>query len=173
MPYLKSIRQFMKSLYEPSKEKSKRNFERLILHSPFIKFTLVFGVIALILRTELQTLHFNVDQEAKLPLHGAYEIITSSEKKWSRLFIHRDGYFILQDDNNEISDYKCFVNPILNEIKLFDYEGDEYNLNYAFNEEVHFLEITSTDSIDLSLTATALDWKELPALQSHFHWSVD
>jgi hypothetical protein len=56
--------------------------------------------------------NFNDDAQPRPPLHGAYAIKSATPLPWKRFFIHRRGYFILQDSNNAFTDYELQTDTV-------------------------------------------------------------
>jgi hypothetical protein len=127
--------------------------------------------------------NFN-DDFAKRPfLHGAYEVqeFTENGKKLDcystplkRIFIHRDGYLILQNQQDEMTDFKLEINQIKNTFILTDYELNKIKMNYTYSKKDGLLTLSSNKNGAVTVIKTkTINWKKLPALQKQFHWTVD
>ena len=127
--------------------------------------------------------NFN-DDFAKRPfLHGAYQVqeFTKNGKKLDcystplkRIFIHRDGYLIFQNQQDEMTDYKLDINQIKNSFILTDYELNKTNMNYTYLKKDGLLMLsTKINKIEIIIKTKTINWQKLPALQKQFHWTVD
>ncbi|MEY3236229.1 MAG: hypothetical protein RI883_330 [Bacteroidota bacterium] len=127
--------------------------------------------------------NFN-DDFAKRPfLHGAYEVqeFTENGKKLDcystqlkRIFIHRDGYIIFQNQQDEMTDYKLDINQIKNSFILTDYGLNKIKMNYTYSKKDSLLIICyNTNGVTTTLKTKTINWQKLPALQKQFHWMVD
>lgn len=131
----------------------------------------------------LRTLNFNDDTASRPYLHGAYEVnkiklnekpLQTSAFPFKRIFIHRDGYLIFQDQQEEMTDYKLVIDSQKRKMFITDYHGITRKIAYNYINEkktltFHFVEQTNSISVE----AEMLNWRELPLLQNTFHWSVD
>ena len=127
--------------------------------------------------------NFN-DNISKRPfLHGAYVvqefnqngiILNTRNSPVKRLFFHRDGYLIFQNQQDEMTDYKLEINPIKNTFILTDYELNKTTISYSYSKRDRLLKLSSTKNGDTLLIKTkTINWQKLPALQKQFHWTVD
>ncbi|MES2589174.1 MAG: hypothetical protein V4622_09345 [Bacteroidota bacterium] len=82
---------------------------------PLLKFTLIFYIFFESIFLAFTTENFNDDLDKRPKFHGTYEIQSSAQEisdlfhlkqKVKRFFIHRQGYFILQTENDDFFDYK-------------------------------------------------------------------
>lgn len=121
--------------------------------------------------------NFNDDRAPRPELHGAWTVPYADscvhEKGWQRVFIHRRGYFIVQDRQEQMKDYRLYYDSIPGRLVIENYEnGAVYPLVYHRRGDSLFLEgIVETDTIALWLRAARL--QDLPALQNDFHWFSD
>jgi hypothetical protein len=92
------------------------------------------AVISLILYEGLfiyfRTNNFNDDLAARPPLHGAYDVIvftrngdtisplTTDSSRYRRIFIHRQGYFIIQHMNDGMEDFPLETDIVAKELIL-------------------------------------------------------
>jgi len=127
--------------------------------------------------------NFNDDSAPRPFLHGAYAVqeileVESSPlmgiKTIKRIFIHRNGYIIFQDIDDEMRDFKLDVDLIKNQLLLTDYYQNQIKLNYQYslNDSILMLQHYYQGK-EYKLVAKALNWKSLPALSKVFHWTVD
>lgn len=126
---------------------------------------------------------FNDDRAKRPFLHGAYEVqvydqngtvLNFSNSPVKRIFIHRDGYLIFQNQQEEMTDYKLEINQIKNTFILTDYELNKTTISYSYSKRDRLLKLSSTKNGDtLMIKTKAINWQQLPALQKQFHWTVD
>ena len=126
----------------------------------------------------LQSGHFNDDHVPRPFLHGAYAIEEVSDAENSglenmkRIFIHRNGYLIFEDEQEEMQDLHLQIDTVKRKFLLTDYGGNTTVLDYFYDPRDSVLELNAVDK-KIKLRAKALDWKGLPALKDEFHWIVD
>jgi hypothetical protein len=127
--------------------------------------------------------NFQDDLARRPPLHGAYEVLSfgngqetsiSTGPTFKRLFIHRDGFLVFQDQQDEMIDLKMNLDPENRRLELTDYEGHTTYGTYheSANDSMLLIKIDQNGQ-SLSIHTKQLDWRKLPLLQSHFHWTVD
>lgn len=149
------------------------------------RFKLVF-VTFIMLETLLPyyiAQNFNDDDFKRPILHGVYKMEYSligkdrfpeSENPIKYIFIHRDGYLIFQNKEQQMQDYKLEVNPKEQSLTIVDYSNKKTFFNYRYSKKSKQLELEllpkSTKSIHYF---KAIDWREMPLLQKQFHWTVD
>ena len=131
----------------------------------------------------LNSENFNDDISKRPFLHGAYVvqefnqngiILNTRNSPVKRLFFHRDGYLIFQNQQDEMTDYKLEINPIKNTFILTDYELNKTTISYSYSKRDRLLKLSSTKNGDTLLIKTkTINWQKLPALQKQFHWTVD
>jgi hypothetical protein len=130
--------------------------------------------------------NFNDDLAQRPELHGAYDINqfvlngdsleprSSEKERWKRFFVHRRGYFIVQDMQDKMKDYKLKINDSNTILEITDPQNT--NLNYRL--QIH----RNGDSIrlqgnflgkDIYLEALRIDLKKLPISRDNFHWMVN
>jgi hypothetical protein len=143
-------------------------------------------ICILILESLFPYLHsgnFNDDLTKRPFLHGAYQVqeydqngtvLNANNSPVKRLFFHRDGYLIFQNQQDEMTDYKLEINPIKNTFILTDYELNKMTISYSYSKRNRLLRLSFTKNGDTLLIKTkAINWQQLPALQKEFHWTVD
>ena len=130
--------------------------------------------------------NFNDDLAQRPELHGAYDINqfvlngdsleprSSEKERWKRFFVHRRGYFIVQDMQDKMKDYKLKINDSNTILEITDPQNT--NLNYRLH--IH----RNGDSVrlqgnflgkDIYLEALRIDLKKLPISRDNFHWMVN
>lgn len=144
-------------------------------------------VICLLLLESLFTYlnrgNFNDDISKRPFLHGAYVvqefnqngiILNTSNSPVKRIFIHRDGYLILQNQQDEMTDYKLEINQVKQTFWLTDYQLNRIEMHYLFSKKDSLIAISfKSNGVISTIKSKMLNWKKLPVLKSQFHWSVD
>lgn len=131
----------------------------------------------------IRTSNFQDDLAPRPYLHGAYEVqsilskgdtLNTKQPAIKRIFIHRDGYLIFQNQNDEMTDYHIEIDKNEKKLLLTDYNGHEQIIHYRYNSIDSLLSLTySGDQTSKMLNAKVIEWKKLPLLQKQFHWTVD
>lgn len=104
--------------------------------------------------------NFNDDRFPRLKHHGAYEVLHSTKIK--RIFIHRDGYLIIQNQEDEFRDFKLEMNHP----DCYSVAG--YPLSCTWNKTKNEL-IFESDTFQIR----KLPYRKLPLLQESFHTFSD
>lgn len=104
--------------------------------------------------------NFNDDQFPRLEHHGAYEVLHSPEIK--RVFIHRDGYMILQNKKDELQDFKLDIS------NSNSYSAIEFPFTCNWSKTKSEL-IFQSDTFQIR----KIPYRELPLLQESFHTFSD
>lgn len=113
---------------------------------------------------------FNGDKVPKYSLFGAYQVF-SSKTSIKRFFFHSGGYFIIQENNENMKDYKIMT--VYSEaIKLKDYNDQIYYLNYRMVNDTIYLQ-GMINSTPIFVNGKKIDLKKLPLLQNQFHLTID
>ena len=156
------------------------------LHFKFARiFKLVF--ILLIIGESLvpyfKVQNFNDDNFKRPILHGVYKMdysligrdrIPESENPIKYIFIHRDGYLIFQDKEEEMQDYKLEVNPKKQRLVVVDYSNKKTFFNYRYSNKTKQLTLELLPKNTKSVHHfKEIDWRKMPLLQKQFHWAVD
>lgn len=132
----------------------------------------VIGLMLLMaLYPQLQT------QTPKPELYGAYKVtdyqvngkpIALHKAPVKRVFVHPKFYIIFQGQDDAMADYH-FTQNAGNEIEITSYNGQHQRLSYSKKNGKLVLRSANGTVI----TATALPWQKMPALQPQFHFTVD
>ncbi|MEP7238683.1 MAG: hypothetical protein ABI685_12480 [Ferruginibacter sp.] len=155
-----------------------------------LQIVLKIFVIAVILLSTLSVYfkgnNFNDDKAPRPAFHGAYDVLMFARNddtlpplltdslRWRRVFVHRRGYFIVQDMSDNMQDYELLVDTINhNFIIEREEDGKQFNLSY---KKYHDSTLTlngeiNKDSVWIKLKP--IDLKQLPALQHEFNWAID
>jgi len=140
------------------------------------------GVIFYTLLPYLQAGNFNDDHAPRPFLHGAYQIdsfktdnqsLNKCDFPYKRFFIHRNSYIIFQQQDDQMVDYHFELNAGKNQLILYDYQQHTVVLNYTYSPQAHTLQLEFNNRQKWAISATALNWQSLPALQDEWHYTVD
>jgi len=117
---------------------------------------------------------FNDDLGPKPYLHGAYQVtsLSGDQVQWKNAFVHREGYFIIQDWTDKFSDYEMQVDTIINVISV--YENQQEIGVMGFRDEPGFLKVFgkfNNERVDLLFNK--IDLSSLPISENDFHWTTD
>jgi hypothetical protein len=143
---------------------------------------LVIGVLFLEgLYPYIKSKNFNDNNASRPYLHGAYavtQVITNSDTllaqsyPFKRFFIHRNGYTIFEDNEENMQDFKLQTNTITQQIQLTDYTGKHTTIKYNAGDSLITLNYTLNNKF-CSIQAKPLNLKKMPLLQDGFNWTVD
>ena len=125
--------------------------------------------------------NFNDDNAPRIFLHGAYEVVESQtsgqdsffHRPVKRFFIHRDGYIIFQYDDESTKDFKLIVDKKLRQFILTDYNLKQSIIHYRLDAEGNPELQYQRNASSFILKSKSLNWRELPALDDQFHWTID
>jgi hypothetical protein len=127
--------------------------------------------------------NFNDDLQQRPFLHGAYEVntvtvggdtVARASSPFRRFFIHRNGYMIFQNQQEEMQDYQLTYDTSHQLLILKDYQLQETILRYNYSSRDSLLSLRyKMNGQDYELTGRQLNWRELPAVKNEFHWTVD
>ena len=176
-PSLKNIIQFFvmnKSIFLPY-----LTGENLI-HSKVTRFS-IKGIIILFIFSEslfpyIQSENYNDDKVPRISMHGAYEISESQPDgiienlNIKRFFIHRQGYFIFQYEDDSMEDFHLEIQQ--NKLILTNYDEEKIELDYSYSDASKTLEIKSKE-FGWTIYGQAINWREMPLMKEGFHWTVD
>lgn len=145
---------------------------------------LVTGLILLeVLFPYLRKGNFNGDLAEKPYMHGAYEVkrmivgndtLDAAHATVKRFFVNRDSYFIFQDQQDNMTDYKLFYDPDKYIFVLTDYKMQKTKVDFDYQPKDSLLTLEySKGETTYRLEGKALNWRELPAVKKRFHWTID
>ena len=137
--------------------------------------TFIIGLLFLeALYPFLQSGNFNDDLAPRPSIHGAYEVMSMVAANGDtlqrpypikRFFIHRRDYFILQDDQDNMQDFKLSVDTMKGIFILTDYDLAKTVLLFHLEAKDSILELQYPyHSQYYRLKGKSLPWKTLPAL---------
>ncbi len=154
-----------------------------IISKPFLNIWIKFIVVGLlflqILFPYFQSQNFNDDLQARLFLHGAYQVnqirvktdtLKTSEFPILKIFIHRNNYIIFQGKNNVMTDYHFEMDSIKKQLLLQDYQKNTICVDYDFTKKDSTFKLQFKN---YSIVLKALNWRKLPALQNQTHYTID
>lgn len=147
-----------------------------------LKSIAVFLILTESLLIYIQTRNFNDDKFLRPPLYGAWKVFSFSRNRnavirnddWKRFFVHRRGYFIVQNNEDEMRDYKLEYDIPNQQLILKDYYTKQhYTFQYdnIGTDTLLLNGVMENDNIQISATFIPLD--SLPLKQSGFHWTID
>lgn len=135
-----------------------------------IKFRVVFKIVAILLLFSdaaypyLRSGNFNDDAFPRPPLHGAYRLtdMRGNAARWKRLFIHRNGYLILQDTAGAFTDYELETDTVMHALWLSrDGDSEETALYYtcqAADSSLLLNGMIGADSVAFKASKLPLRW---------------
>ncbi len=123
----------------------------------------------------LRSGNFNDDAAPRLPLHGGYAVAADSTVPagtLSRLFIHREGYLILQYGRDSTRDFVLWTDTAACLLYLSGYDGERLGTIHYSREGNEVLLLTGIVGSDtLVIRYTRMPLQSLPLLQPQFHWT--
>jgi hypothetical protein len=183
---------FMRSIYHyfilhRSTQLNEEGSPAIFTDRPFLYGALKAWVIVMVfveaIYPALVKGNYNDDVAARPYLHGAYEVrigwlkgkqVPSDLLPIKRIFIHRAGYIVYQNNQDEMQDYKLEINQASHQFLVTDYQSRQENLNYVYHEKEQVLEVEYIKgSTRYKLKAITVNWKSLPVLQHRWHWTID
>jgi len=144
--------------------------------------TLVIGILLIdSLAIYIQNSNYNDDIAPRPLYHGAYDIqktivnttdTLSYQNNWKRLFIHRRGYFITQDADDNMEDYTMkMINDSTYQIVRSGTTNSKLLTIQEQNNTIIFNIIANSDSLQIITAPIEMD--NLPLMQSSFYWTID
>jgi hypothetical protein len=121
---------------------------------------------------------YNDDEAPRPLLHGAWKVaqhvykndtLNCTDKNYIKnIFIHRKGYFIIENKKGEMKDYKLSYNSENKNLLLTDYDNSTINFHYENKGDSLFLKNET-----MNIKVQKMNLKESPLLQNDFHWTID
>lgn len=145
-------------------EPAKRSNLRLLVQYSLL---CIFFMEALLPVSRIRS--WNDDLAPRPYLHGAYDAVDQTGEI-KRLFIHRDGYLIFQDQSDVFSDFHLEIDTKDHLFHLQDHDLRRTAIPYRSSK--------NSDSLAIRLAGkevlfTINYWKDLPLMKQQFHWTVD
>jgi hypothetical protein len=150
------------------------------------KIILILFLSWSVLSNYIQSGNFNDDQAARPPFHGAYEVETfirnndtlppllTDSSRFRRIFIHRRGYLIIQNMQDQMKDYLFRPDTVL---KRWYFEEDRTGAERFFTyrtpgkEKIELNARLGTDSVKIILRK--IDLSGLNLMKREFNWTMD
>ncbi len=153
---------------------------------PIIKVVVIGYILLSTLSVYFIENNFNDDMAARPKFHGAYDVtvfvknrdtvvpLLTDSLRWKRVFVHRRGYFIVQDMNDRMQDY-ALLTDTANRYFILEREDDrqQFRLGYIQNPDNSLSLEGSIDKDSLYIKLRPIDPKTLPVLQHEFNWTID
>lgn len=151
-----------------------------------LKSGLIIFLIVNALYPYIQNNNFNDDKAERPYLHGAYQVenfvfdgdtlpsLSDEPLRWKRVFVHRRGYFIVQNMQDKMMDFVLEIHKEKELLRLIDYNKNRFLFQFNFTESNGILRLNGNwRGHKISLNAKKIDLQQLPLLKHHFHWTVD
>jgi hypothetical protein len=184
IPYIQSISAFLlKQQLVPVQTIPDIKFVKKAFPVMFLK-ALIIGLIFIEASFPyVKTLNFNDDTVARPFLHGAYEVKSVSAPSDSlavnqfpikRFFIHRNGYLIFQNQQDEMQDFNFTYDTIAKVFLVKNYQGQETLLRYQYQTKDSILSLQYfLNDKEYRLQGKSQKWQQMPAVRHSFHWTID
>lgn len=108
---------------------------------------------------------------------GAYEVQqsdTSNALRFKKFFIHKDGYLIFQDKQDNFFDYRLFIDTAQQVFSITEYNKKETLLKYKWNSRDSILSfLFPSDVKGQEIFGKKLRTNSLPALRNTFNWTAE
>lgn len=130
--------------------------------------------------------NFNDDKAQRPYLHGAYSVdlfirngdtippLLTDVGRLKKIFIHRQGYFITQNMNDEMSDYQLNYDYTNKKLILMGYDKTKIIFDYNYSEKDSVLKLSTLVNHDtIKIETKKIDLKSLPLFQNNIHWTID
>ncbi len=138
---------------------------------------------ALLLWPNMQQGNFNDDKAVRPYLHGAYEVTgifygqynaASQELPVKKVFIHRNGYLIFQQANEQMRDYHIRYDTVNKLLLLRDHKGSQTVIYYRHNSSDSSLQLNYLQQGKMTTLHTKeINWRQMPLLRDQFSWTSD
>ena len=129
--YLYSVFSFQAEIENPNIPRF--NLGKLESKKRIIKLGVIILFIVEGLYPYLKTGNFNDDSFPRPQFHGAYSV-SENELGVKRVFIHRQGYLIFQNKEDEFQDFQLEIDTTKRTIRAIDYREEKWDmLNYEFD----------------------------------------
>jgi hypothetical protein len=162
------------------------NSQKKILFYSISKAIVIGCILFESLLTYARSDNFNDDRAPRPFLYGAYNVevfarnndtiapLLTNNERLRRVFIHRRGYFITQNMNDEMHDYKMDYDLSKKELILTTTDNSKIILKYVLSGKDSILNLSSEiKNQHINITARKIDLSKLPLLQQGFHWTID
>lgn len=161
-------------------------FKKEWLHL-IVKCSVILFLLADSLAIYFSSRNFNDDKAARPYLHGAYQVetfisngdtllpLTTDHYRWRRMFIHRQGYLIVQSMDDSMKDYELYNDSLQHELLLKDPEDtSSLHVFKYINMADTALQLNGRmyDN-SMSIYLKKIDLQQLPLMKNEFHWTID
>jgi uncharacterized membrane protein YphA (DoxX/SURF4 family) len=142
----------------------------------WIYFGVKTAVISLLLIDSLfpylKTGNYNDDWAPRPVFHGAWEV--EGKPEWRRLFVHRRGYLVVQDQQDKMQDYGLSVDTIRGEFIVEEWENGKLS-GLAYRQDTNSTLVLEGDFFgdSIQIQLKKLELHTLPLMQKEFHWTID
>ncbi|MDR0802099.1 hypothetical protein [Fluviicola sp.] len=136
--------------------KNTPSFTKNTLNHRIVKGIFAFAIVLECTLPSFRYGNFNDDQFPRLKHHGAYEVLHSSGIR--RMFIHRDGYLILESQQGVFSDFKLDIR----DPNRYQVSGQPFTCLW---KQTGNQLIFKQDTFQIR----PIPYKELPVLRESFH----
>ncbi len=148
------------------------------------QISLKIGLALLLLASSLypfwQSGHWDDDSASRPPLHGVYAVdmqkingdtlANTDAQRIQRLAIHRRGYFLLQNMQNQWRDFPLlYADTLLKEIAITLPDARRHIYTYTPTSDSTLILRDGSQTLYLR----RLPYRKLPFLQSEFDWVID
>ncbi len=149
-----------------------------------VKILVVGMILGDTLSLYFKTGNFNDDEYPRPFMHGAYEvkmfvrnsdtISKSDPARWKMVFIHRRGYFITQDMNDEMEDYVLNIDEFGNKLVIQSPDGTVKTFfTYSKTGQDDYSLTGKLKGDSLTVHLKKIDLSKLPLNDEDFHWTID
>ncbi len=142
---------------------------------PIIKYSLTI-FLSLVLLIEIAFPLILVKNNKPNGFAGGYEVVRQTDANptvsgMKRFFIHKDGYFIVENNAGQFTDYKLLINEETTQFFLRDYEGRGQKINFIRSAGDSVLQLISDSSgAAFNCIGRKINTTDLPSLKHKRHF---
>ncbi len=114
--------------------------------------------------------NWNDDQFPRISIHGAYEVITSSNTDIQRVFINRKGYLVMEDLETNRTDFQISVDTVSRVFEMHRLDSTSIWM-YEWSEDKTLL-LKSYKPLQY-YKLRKLPYRNLPIFKDTFNWWID
>lgn len=150
-----------------------------------LKILVVFIIVFDPLFPYLKAGNFNDDVFPRPYMHGAYDVtlfvknsdtllpLQTDPVRWKRVFIHRQGYFIIQNMNDEMEDFQLENYREGKKLLLVNYDASVKTFfNYNQTSDSTFTLQGNLRGDSLTVHLRKIDLEKLPISKTGFEWTI-
>jgi len=179
LPAIKSLFAFL--ILQQKQRIQKLDFKVSLPHfaSAGIKLFVIGWMFIQVILPYVSFRNFNDDTSERPFLHGVYkinnteingEVLAFNTFPYKYIYIHRNNYIILEDQDGIRKDYYFNLNNVSNSLDVYDYDQNFKRVFFEYNKNDSILRLHYENYI---LDAKAQNWRLMPALQNTFHLTID